>query len=147
MDCTRAADRHRLVSLRESLRARAAGWWRVEAGRLEQVAFEADDDMAPEVARAFREATRSVPLASTDLGIVRAVLTGKVVVSRIDELPAETGSGLWLRRFGAARSVAVPVEDQSSILRDVVSVALALEPADEHVAAAIRAACESSPRR
>src|SRR4051812_21966330 len=101
----------RLDSLRERFCARAAGWWRVAGDRLEQVAFSADADMPGEVARGFAGATRSVPMDRGDLGIVRAAATGEPAVSRVDDLPADSGSGLWLRRFGATRSVAVPVRD------------------------------------
>jgi DNA-binding IclR family transcriptional regulator len=59
-------------------------------------------------------------------------------------LSPDVGSGLWLRRFGAARSVAVPVFDRSGRLTAVVSVALAeAPPDDEDVARAVRAAAEA----
>jgi hypothetical protein len=63
-----------------------------------------------EVSRACAEATRTVDLARTDLGIVRAAVGGEVAVSRIEDSPDDHGSGLWLRRFDASRSVAVPFD-------------------------------------
>ena len=101
----------RLADLARALSARAAGVWRVEGDRLVQVAFVAGEGLAEEVARAFAEATRSVSRAQGDLGIVRAATLGVVTASRTAELPAETGSGFWLRAFGASRSVAVPLLD------------------------------------
>jgi hypothetical protein len=128
-----------LDALRARLGARAAGWWRVEGDRLEQVAFAAAPDMPEGVARGFAEATRSVPLGQADLGIVRAVLSGGPAVSRADDLPADTGSGLWLRRFGASRSVALPLREGEGAVLAVVSVALAgRTPGDGAVAKALR---------
>src|SRR6185437_2196304 len=86
-----------LAALRGRFHARAAGWWRVAGDRLEQVAFSAAADMPGDVAREFAGSTRSVPLARADLGIVKAAVTCEVAVSRADELPADSGSGLWLR--------------------------------------------------
>ena len=103
----------RLDALRGRFRARAAGCWRVDGDRLEQVAFSAADDLPGEVARGFAGATRSVSLDEAGLGIVRAARSGVPVVSRAEDLPAGSGSGLWLRRFAATLSVAVPVNDAS----------------------------------
>jgi hypothetical protein len=129
------SDSHeRIASLRVRLNARAAGWWRVEGDHVVLVAFDAAPDMPAEVSIGFVSATTTVSLARLDLGVVRAAVTNQVAVSRLDELPADTGSGLWLRRFGASRSVAVPTPD------GVVSVALGAEPEDEIVAGVIRAA-------
>jgi hypothetical protein len=136
----------RLEALRGRFLARAAGWWRVNGDRLEQVAFSAAADMPVEVARGFAEATVSVPLGRSDLGIVRALEAGAPAVSRASELPADSGSGLWLRRFGAVRSVAVPVRDASGTVVRVVSLALAEEsPDDNLVAGAIAAEAASWP--
>jgi hypothetical protein len=92
--------------------------------------------MAEEVSRGFAEATLSVPLERTNLGIVRAALEGQPAVSRVDELPGDSGSGYWLRAFGARRSVAVPVRDAKGTVRAVVSVALADTPLDDEAVAA-----------
>ncbi len=124
-----------LADLARALSARAAGVWRVEGDRLVQVAFVAGDGLAEEVARAFAEATRSVPRTQGDLGIVRAATLGVVTASRSAELPAETGSGLWLRAFGASRSVAVPLLDAGGSVYAVVSVALAESPLDDRAVA------------
>jgi hypothetical protein len=130
----------RLAALRDRFHARAAGWWRVSGDHLEQVAFAAAD-LPEEVAREFSEATRSVPLDRVDLGVVKAAVTGEVTVSRVGDVLADTGSGHWLRRFGASRSVAVPIHDTSGIVARVVSLALPEgAPDDEAVAVAIRSA-------
>ena len=126
--------------------ARAAGWWRVRGDRLEQVAFAAAADMPAEVARGFAEATRSVPLSLSALGIVKAAVGARVVVSRAAGLPPDHGSGLWLRRFTAARSVAVPVSDDTGAVRRVVSVALhEASPADAELAEFVRQAAAAWP--
>jgi hypothetical protein len=136
----------RLDALRHRLRARAAGWWRKTGDGLEQVAFAADADLPDDVALGFSGATRLVPYDRSDLGIVRAALTGEVAVSRASDLPADSGSGLWLRRLGAARSVAVPVRDGSGIVVRVVSLALTVDtPDDNTVAGVIRADAEGWP--
>jgi hypothetical protein len=133
----------RLERLRAGLNARAAGWYRVAGDRLEQVAFTAAPDMPPEVADDFARATRSVALDRTELGIVKAALTAAVAVSRVEELPAETGSGFWLRKFGASRSVAVPLGEGNGPVARVVSLALGPPPpGDEETAAFIREAAE-----
>ena len=125
----------RLAELTRALQARAAGVWRVEGDRLVQVAFVAGEGLAEEVARAFAEATRSVSRAQGDLGIVRAANLGVVTTSRTEELPAEAGSGFWLRAFGASRSVAVPLLDARGGVHAVVSVALDESPLDERAVA------------
>jgi len=76
------------------------------------------------VARGFAEATQSVPLEETGLGIVAAATSGEVAVSRPEELPSGSGSGRWLRAFGAAGSVAVPLCDDHGNAVGVLSVAL-----------------------
>jgi hypothetical protein len=115
----------RVAMLRQALHAHAAGLWRLGGGdRLEQVAFDAGPEVSTEVARAFGEATRSVPLTQANLGIVRAFVDGETCIARAAELPEENGSGRWLRAFGAVRSVAVPILDSRGTVRAVFSVAL-----------------------
>ena len=64
-----------------------------------------------------------------------------MTASRTAELPAEAGSGFWLRAFGASRSVAVPLLDARGGVHAVVSVALDESPLDdEAVADRIRSA-------
>jgi hypothetical protein len=63
-------------------------------------------------------------LDRTQLGIVQAALSGQVIVSRAARLPNDAGSGGWLRRFGAARSVAVPIRNARKVVRAVCSVGL-----------------------
>ena len=147
MSATEPTPQDGLDALRSRFRARAAGWWRVVGDRLEQVAFSASDEMPDDVARGFAGATRSVSMGQSDLGIVRAVASGEPTVSRASELPAETGSGLWLRRFGALRSIAVPLRDGSGAVVGIVSLALAEElPEDADVAKAIQAEAEGWSR-
>jgi hypothetical protein len=142
MDAPDDAPQVRVTALRRALQARAAGFWRLGQGdSLERVAFDAGPEVPAEAARAFIEATRSVPLSQDDLGIVRAFLSGKTVVSRLAELPAEGGSGRWLREFGASRSVAEPIRDSRGTVWAVCSVALAESPlSEEIIAERIRAA-------
>lgn len=65
----------------QSLR-REAGYWRADGARLVQVAFVPGEGLDPDVAREFAEATQSVPLSETGLGIVAAATSGEVAVSR-----------------------------------------------------------------
>lgn len=131
--------RERLESLRRSLSARAVGWWTLEGEDLVQQAFVAAADLPAEVAARFAAATRSVGSSQTSLGIVKAVVESGVVVSRAWNLPAEYGSGHWLRCFGADRSVAVPCLDSEGRVQGVVSAALVGDvPADEAVVHEIR---------
>src|SRR4051812_32663029 len=99
--------------------ARAAGYWELdlEDRRLVQVAFVPGAGLNPDVGREFAAATLSVPLAQTNLGIVAAAVTGRPAISRVDELPPDSGSGRWLRAFEASRSVAVPVRDAAGSVR------------------------------
>ncbi len=110
--------------LRRGLNARASGLWRRSGDQLLQAVFVAAEDMPEVVARGFALATQSVPIDRTDLGIVRAVVDGEPVVSVAETLPPGTGSGLWLRAFGAARSVAVPLRNESGEITAVLSVAV-----------------------
>lgn len=141
MNPSRPARDDILGALRDRLDARAAGWWRRVGERLEGVAFVRAADLPESVARDFSGATRSVPLTQTDLGIVRAAVTGRPTVSRAEDGRPDSGSSLWLRRFGAERSVAVPVPDDSGAVVGVVSVALSDSKGDdEAIAAAVAAA-------
>jgi hypothetical protein len=130
--------RDRLTAIRSRLGARAAGAWRTEGDRLILVAFVPAPDLPAPVALGFQAATGSVDLARVELGIVRAATTGQVAVSIAAGLPAQAGSGHWLRAFGAARSVAVPILGDRGRVGAVVSLALGTQPGDEAVAEAIR---------
>jgi hypothetical protein len=132
--------RQQLAALRSRLGGRAAGAWRPEGDRLVLIAFDPAPDLPPAVALGFEAATREVDLTLVHLGIVRAATTGDPFVSIAAELPPETGSGLWLRAFGAERSVAVPIAGRDGRIGAVVSVALGLEPGEPAVSAMIRAA-------
>ena len=117
--------RRGLPSLRDARRARA-GYWQLdqETERLVQLGFVPGVGLDPEVGRQFAAATATVPLSQTSLGIVAAALTGQPAVSRVAELPADSGSGRWLVRFGASRSVAVPIRGEGGMIQGVFSVAL-----------------------
>lgn len=108
------------------LAACAAGYWRLDRSlsQLRQVAFVPGPALDADVADRFAEATRSVMLSQRGLGIVVAAVSGEAAVSRVSELPADSGSGAWLRAFGASRSVAVPDRDEHGELRGVLAVAL-----------------------
>jgi hypothetical protein len=128
-----------LHALRRRLDARAAGAWKVEGDRLVRLGFDAAGDMEDSVASGFASATTSVPLDRRDLGIVAAVAEGRREVSLAAGLPADAGSGYWLRAFGADRSVAVPISGEGGSILGVVSVALAGSgPGDEDVEAILR---------
>lgn len=131
--------RSRLDALRSRLGGRAAGAWRPEGDRLVLIAFSPAPDLPPAVALGFEAATREVDLGLAHLGIVRAATTGETSVSIAADLPPDTGSGLWLRAFGAARSVAVPIVGRDGKIGAVVSVALGIEPEEPAVSAMIRA--------
>jgi hypothetical protein len=134
------SSRAALSELIVKLDARAAGWWERAGDSLTLVAFARADDLPAEVADAFVEATRSVPLDRLDLGIVRAAVGGRVIVSRVKELPPDAGSSVWLNRFRAKRSVATPIG------RYVASIALGDEPADDKVAQAVAETAERALR-
>lgn len=125
----------------EMTHARAAGLWTVAGTDLVQAAFSACPDMPEEVSRGFAAATRSVLLSDVSLGIVSAARSGVPCVSRSAELPADSGSGRWLRAFGAERSVAVPLVDSRGHVVAVLSVAVppTTEP-DDSIAGRVREA-------
>ena len=91
----------------------------------------------PQVGREFAAATTTVPLSQTSLGIVVAAITGQPAISRVEDLPEDSGSGRWLRAFGASRSVAVPVSERNGSEQGVLSVALPgeLQAEDQKIAA------------
>lgn len=133
-----------VAALLRATGARAAGLWRVEGGCLVQAAFVACPEMPAEVARAFADATRSVALTEVPLGIVSAAVSGVPRVSRAEELPSNSGSGRWLRAFGAERSIAVPLRGAADTVIAVLSVALPSSRLnDDEVAEQVRAAGRS----
>jgi len=115
-----------IAELCAALGACAAGYWKLdqESARLVQLGFVPGVGLDPEVGRQFAAATATVPLSQTSLGIVAAALTGRPAISRVDELPADSGSGRWLRAFAASRSVAVPIRGAGGKIQGVFSVAL-----------------------
>jgi hypothetical protein len=116
----------KLADLCVNLGARAAGLWRVDqqTAQLVQVAFVPGAGLDRQVALEFENATQVVPLSQLTLGIVVAAMTGRPAISRVAELAADSGSGAWLRAFGANRSVAVPLFDEEERVSGVISVAL-----------------------
>lgn len=112
-----------LADIGQRLQARAAGTWRVEGTELVLDDFWAAPDLDPLVAEAFRIATLRVAISRSDLGIVGAALDARPRVSIALELSAGSGSGMWLHRFGAARSIAVP-RITDGVVAGVASVAL-----------------------
>jgi hypothetical protein len=115
-----------VTELCTTLGARAAGWWRLdhESNRLTQVAFVPGVGLDTDVGMAFAAATVAVPLGQKNLGIVIAASTGEPAVSRAEELSPDSGSGHWLRAFGANRSIAMPVHNHEGNFIGVISVAL-----------------------
>lgn len=97
-----------LDELGRQLDARAAGHWRVEGDHLALVEFWAADTLPEDVATGFAGVTRSVSLDRPELGIVGAVADRMPRISVARDLPPDVGSGLWLAKFGADRSIAVP---------------------------------------
>ena len=118
--------RARVAEACAELGARAAGYWQIDpaAERLVQIVFVPGVGLDTEIGRQFAVATATVPLSQTSLGIVAAALMGQPAVSRVAELPADSGSGGWLRAFGASRSVAVPIRGEGGKIQGVFSVAL-----------------------
>ena len=144
----RSVDIERASALLDRLKARATGLWRVdgEGAALVQKAFVAAPDMPAEAAEAFADATLRVPLDRVDLGIVQAALGLVPAVSRVDTGDSgEGGSGYWLRRFGAVRSVAVPLFDESGNVRAVFSAAVGPDDrGDGQIAAIVREIAEAT---
>ena len=133
-----------VAALCESLNARAAGYWQLDAQaqRLVQVAFVPSARLDPLVGLEFAATTLDVELGQKNLGIVAAASEGRPVVSRAVDLPEDSGSGRWLRAFGASRSVAVPIRGGSGQVEGVLSVALPPEITleDQEVAGLIQEA-------
>lgn len=135
----RATGEH-VEALRCVLDARAAGLWYVRGERLELAVFAPAPDMPDDVARRFQEAAGNIGFERADLGVVKAVIERSAAVSVAGRLPVETGSGYWLRAFGAERSVAVPMLDPEGKIRAVLSAAMPTlgPPDDEQVVMLIR---------
>ncbi len=123
------ASRAHAVALCGNLSACAAGYWQLDslAGRLVQVAFVPGARLDPQIGHQFASATLEVELSQKNLGIVAAAMEGRPVVSRAIDLPEDSGSGRWLRAFGASRSVAVPIRGENGQVEGVLSVALPAE--------------------
>jgi hypothetical protein len=118
---------------------RAAGLWRRDGEALHLVAFRPAPDLADAVRAGFVAATNTVSLDATDLSVVRAAVEGRPVLAVAATLPPETGSGRWLRVFGASCSLAVPLPAADGRALGVLSVALRHVP-DEAATADLAAA-------
>lgn len=141
-----AVTRAHVAALCEQLKARAAGYWQLDTlgQRLVQVAFVPGAGLDPQVGHQFAAATLDVALSRKNLGIVAAAMERRPVVSRASDLPEDSGSGRWLRAFGASRSVAVPIRGKNGRVEGVLSVALPPEIAleDQEVARRIQRAID-----
>lgn len=96
-------------------KSRAAGLWRMVNQEVVMVGFGHVPDMTAEVVQGFREATGRVTLDKNNLGIIRAVVTDKPAIARLD--PSEsglTGSASWLVRFACTSSLAIPIHDAAT---------------------------------
>ena len=97
--------------------ARATGLWTVNEDELRQIGFRAVNDMADIVKREFADATLNVPLSQQGLGIVKAALFKAPAVASVEDSSGELGaSALWLRRFGATQSLALPIVSQQQVV-------------------------------
>jgi hypothetical protein len=104
----------------------ATGSWKYDAETRQLLleGFIACDDMPKDVADRFTKATAEVPVTDTGLGIVLAARAMAPTEYKAEDLPPESGSGYWLRQFGADRSVAVPEIDAGGQLVRILSVAV-----------------------
>lgn len=114
--------REAIERLVNAIETPGAGFWRLAGDRLELVEFVAGRGLSEEVATSFTAATRSVPLDRTSLAIVRAAVERKPIVSYARELDPDIGSGYWLRKLGAERSIAAPILNDQAEPIGVVSV-------------------------
>ncbi|MEX1231089.1 MAG: GAF domain-containing protein [Planctomycetaceae bacterium] len=109
----------RLLSITHS---RATGLWRATDEFLIQVAFRAVPDMPADVREEFRRITTQLPLAQTDLGVVKAAVTGQPVAAyRTVKAGGLSGSATWLERFACRQSLAVPIYTGEH-LRGVIAI-------------------------
>jgi hypothetical protein len=74
-----------------------------------------------------------------DLSIVQAVVEGRTVIAEAQALDSSAGSGHWLRRFDASRSVAVPHKNEAGVVVGVLSVAVEQSSDPAKVESSIRA--------
>ncbi|QDU61578.1 hypothetical protein Pan216_24390 [Planctomycetes bacterium Pan216] len=96
-----------LERFRSRFQARASGLWRREGEHLVVLGHAFAPDFDKDVAREFMAAVESVSLERTGLGIVKAAVDDATAVARTDAGPVDSSS--WLKRFGAACSVAIPL--------------------------------------
>lgn len=128
-----------LAALIARLDGRAAGVWVGNGDTLRLVAFQPSPDLPDSVRVGFTDATRTVPLSLPELAIVRACLEREPVLSIAESLPPDRGSGYWLRAFGAACSLAVPIVGSDPATTGVLSVAMRAVPTTpDKVAALLR---------
>ncbi len=116
-----------LDRLLKSTGARAVGLWRIEQNYLVQVGFRTAHDMPSDVREGFRAATRQLPLSRTDLGVVKAAVSGHPTPARLSENASDeksgdlSGSATWLERFACQQSLAVPIY-RNQQLRGVIAI-------------------------
>lgn len=103
-----------LIALTDS---RAVGLWRLEGDSLVLVGFAATPDMSQEVQEGFAEATKTVSLTQTRLGIVCAVNRRQPAVAVVNAKPdGLVDSAGWLAKFQAVQSLSVPIIHQEKII-------------------------------
>lgn len=102
--------------------ARATGLWKASGDALTQVGFRTVADMPTEVREGFRDVTQRLPLARTDLGVVKAAVSGEPVPAYLEAGSGDlAGSASWLARFTCHQSLAVPIYSGDT-LRGVVAI-------------------------
>lgn len=96
-------------------KSRAAGLWRMEDNELVMCGFGNVPDMTDDVIQGFKDVTGRVTLDKTNLGIVRAIVTDKPTIARLDpSISGLTGSASWLVRFDCVSSLALPIHDSQT---------------------------------
>ena len=107
----------------EQTTAWAVGLWKIDGENLSQVLCTFEEEFPEQVAGEFREQTKQVPLAHTQLGIVNAVVNNRAALARASERQGELAkSAGWLNRFGARCSLSCPITDSSGTPRAVIAV-------------------------
>lgn len=102
--------------------SRATGLWRATDESLTLVAFRAVSDMPANVREEFRQITSQLPLAKTELGVVKAAATGQPVPAYLEVNAGElSGSATWLKRFACRQSLALPI-DVGETLYGVIAI-------------------------
>lgn len=107
----------------EQTSAWAVGLWKVDGNNLSQVLCAFEEGFPEQVASEFREQTKQVSLAHTQLGIVNAVVNNRAALALASEQQGELAkSAGWLNRFGARCSLSCPIADSSVTTQAVIAV-------------------------